>query len=166
MLGIKLFFDECCSKKLPGKIREVYQEDYPEIQTKHLTEFFLAGTDDLDWLSILEQDKEWIVITSDRGKDPKKPKLPLICPKIGITHISMTPALVADGYPAHKQALLSLWPEIMRIPLVPKGTRIGLGYRMVNKGLTQIPALYVGQDSFAFWCHQKQVPSVKIKKSN
>jgi len=75
MQPLKLFFDECCSKRLPGKIIELYKEDYPDIQIKHLTELVEKGTDDPDWLLILEQDKDWIVITTDRGKDPKKPKL-------------------------------------------------------------------------------------------
>jgi len=124
MLPIKLVFDECCSPRLPLKIKEVYSEDFPGIETKHLTDIFKAGDDDSRWLPLLEQQKDWIVITADRGKDSKRPKLPIICERLKITHISLTPVLVHAGYSAHKQALLSSWPDISKIQLLPKGTKV------------------------------------------
>jgi hypothetical protein len=157
MQPIKLFFDECCSPRLPPKIKEVYSEDYPGTETKHLTEIFKAGEDDPQWLAILEQQKDWIVITADRGQDSKRPKLPLICDKLKITHISMTPALVQEGYSAHKQALLSLWPDIAKIQLLPKGTRVSLGYHMVNKGLSKIPWLSIEQKALVIWCRDNNI---------
>ena len=149
MQPIKLFFDECCSPRLPRKIIEVYEEDYPGITTKHLTDIFKAGTGDPDWIPILEKDKDWIVITADRGRDSKKPKLPLICATLGITYLSMTPAMQEAGYSAHKQALLTVWPNIVKARFIPKGTKISFGYHMVNKGKTMIP--WLSTPNFRNW---------------
>jgi hypothetical protein len=155
---LKLFFDECCSKKLAHKIVEIYAECYPGIQTKHLSEFFAPGTNDPDWIPLLEKEKDWIVLTADRGrKGAKDQKLPLICGKLGVTHISMTSVLKNEGYKAQKQALLSVWPQIVKTPLLPKGTKVSLGYKMVDNGLSKIPRLSIEQQAFAIWCHAKGV---------
>jgi PIN like domain len=151
---LKLFFDECCSKRLARKIVEIYIECYPGLQTKHLFDFFnKGGVQDEDWLPLLETQKDWIVLTADRGKDPKKQKLPVICARLGITHIAMTPAVASSGYKAQKQALLSLWPQIMGLGSLPKGTKISLGYKMIENGLTKVPCLSVQQTPLAIWCH-------------
>jgi hypothetical protein len=159
---IKLFFDECCSPKLPRKLVEVYEEDYPLIATRHLTDIFKKGIDDQDWLSVLKNEPDWIVVTADRGKDSKKPKLPLICSKLGITHISMTPDLKNAGYSAHKQALLSTWPQIAMIPLIPRGTRVSLGYRNVNKGASKIPWISIDQVAFDIWCSERNITASNV----
>lgn len=153
----KLFFDECCSKKLARRIVEIYSECYPDLQTKHLSEFCEPGTDDEDWIPLLEKEQDWIVITADRGRDARKQKLPLICARLKITHISMTPVLKNAGYKAHKQALLSVWPEIIQLQSLPKGTKVSFGYRMINRGLTKVPALSVEQKPIAIWCQEKGV---------
>jgi len=151
----KLFFDECCSKKLARKIKDIYDECYPKLETKHLSEFCSTGTDDQDWLARLE--KDWIVLTADRGRDSRKQKLPTICGRLGITHISMTPVLLNAGYRAQKQALLSCWPEILKTPQLPKGTRVSFGYRAINRGLSLIPWLSIEQQAFVIWCKEKGV---------
>lgn len=157
MPPLKLFFDECCSPRLPRKLVEIYIEDYPGIQTQHLTDLFKGGTDDADWLKTLEQDKDWVVITADRGRDSKRPKLPIVCSALGITHISMTPALQEAGYSEHKQAMLCVWPQIVKVPFIPKGTKVSLGYHMVNKGATKIHSLSVSQKAFDLWCREKSI---------
>jgi hypothetical protein len=164
MQPLKLFFDECCSKRLPGKIIEVYKEDYDHIQTKHLTQMMQAGTDDAVWLELLHKEKDWIVITTDRGKDPKKPKLPIICTKLGITHVSITPSLIEEGYTAQKQALLTVWPSLLRLPSILRGTRVSLGYRMYNKGLTKGPYLSVDTVQFDVWCKENGIGDHAIKE--
>jgi hypothetical protein len=131
------------------------------LATKHISEFCGTGKDDEDWIPLLEREKDWIVLTCDRGRDAKKAKLPLICARLGITHISMTPTLVHAGYKAHKQALLCMWPEILKTQHLPKGTKVSLGYRMINRGLSMVPWLSIETKAFAIWCHEKgiQIPN-------
>ena len=160
MQPLRLLFDECCSKRLPGKLAEIYAEDY-QIETKHLTEFFSKGDDDADWLPLIESGG-WIVITTDRGKDPKKPKLPVICERLGINHLMFTSELLNAGYAAQKQALLCVWPQLVRITALPKGTGVMLGYRAFKHGLTMWPVLSIANKSFDAWCAEKNVSFPKI----
>lgn len=148
-MSLKLFFDECCSTKLAKKIPEIYLEDHPDLKTRHLTECIKSGTSDEDWLQEIQREGDWIVITADRGKDPKKEKLPIICEKLGIRHISFTPSLLHDGYSAQKQALLCVWPQLVKIPRLPPGTKLALGYAIHRRGLTQ---LTIGRIQFHKWC--------------
>jgi hypothetical protein len=163
---IKLFFDACLSKKLPRLILSVYGEDYENLQVKHLTDYFQQDDDDGDWLPILEQDKDWIVITADRGKDPKKEKLPVLCSKLGITHIAFTSHFHQAGYVAHKHALLSLFPQIICAGLLPKGTGITLGFRQHHQ--RNWPCLFIEGHPFDSWCNRKavQLPGVGESKPN
>lgn len=154
---IKLFFDECCSKRLARKIVEVYDEDYPGILTKHLTDDLKAGTPDDVWVQRLEDEQDWIVLTSDLGVDAKKPKLPILCQQFKITYLSMTPALKNAGYPAHKQAMLCVWPQIMRTPKLPRGTKVSFGLRPFPGRMW--PFLTIESKSFDVWCDEKQIPA-------
>src|SRR5438128_8454706 len=133
MRPIKLFFDECCSKRLARRVSEVYSQVHPGIQTKHLSEFCACSTPDETWIPLLEKEQDWIIITADRGRDSKKQKLPLICFRIGVTHISMTPALKNAGYAVHEKALFAVWDQILMVPLLPAGTRVALGFKMHGK---------------------------------
>lgn len=156
MQGVRLFFDECCSKRLARKISEIYKEDYPDLETRHLTDFWQHSTPDGEWIPMLEREKGWIVLTADRGKDPKKEKLPLICKTFAVTHISMTPKLVHAGYREHKQALLCMWPQIVNAQRLPPGTKITLGYRRYV--LTDWPCMTIQGQLFEHWCKENAIP--------
>jgi hypothetical protein len=112
------------------------------------------GTEDAEWISKLEQELGWVVITADRGKDPKSPKLPILCVQFKITHVLITPSLMQAGYSVQKQALLTVWQQIVRLPQVPKGTRAELGYRMFNQGFTKAAWLSIGGKHLDIWCHE------------
>lgn len=150
MPPLKLFFDECCSKRIPLKLLDVFKEDYPEFQTKHLCEYTSSGTSDSVWLPQLAQEGDWIVITSDKGRDTKKPQLPIYCRDLKITHVIFTSKILTAGLIAHKQAFYCLWPQIVKIPLLPKGTRINLGYRPFGHAIW--PNLTIERTQFASWC--------------
>jgi len=152
---VKLFFDNCLSKKLPKVLQSVYGEDQPELQVKHLTDFFLADDQDEDWLPLLEEDRGWIVVTADRGKDPKKEKLPVLCTQLQITHVSMTSAVHAAGYVAHRHAFLSLFPQFCCLGYLPKGTRVVLGFRTFHQ--RNWPCLLVSGEALDSWCRKNQI---------
>lgn len=151
----KLFFDACLSKKLPRLVLSVFGEDCENLQIKHLSDFFQQPDDDCDWLPLLEQDKEWVVITADRGKDRKKEQLPVLCSRLGISHISMTPAFHRAGYLAHKHAMLSLFPQIVCVQRLPKGTRVSLGFRAYHT--RNWPALSIDGFPFDSWCIKNNI---------
>jgi PIN domain-containing protein len=152
---IKLFFDACLSKKLPRLILSVFGEDYENLQVKHLTDYFQQNDDDGDWLPLLEQDKDWIVITADRGKDPKKEQLPVLCSQLGISHIAMTPSFHQSGYLTHKHAVLSLFPQIICMGHLPKGTKVTMGFKPYHQ--RQWPTLLIGGFDFDSWCNKNGI---------
>jgi PIN like domain len=155
--SLKLFFDQCCSKRLARVISETCSTHNLVVETKHLSEFCRCSTPDEKWLPSLKKQGDWIVVTADRGKDPKKQKLPLICSSWGITHISLTPALVKAGYAAQEKALRVVFPELMHAHLLPKGTKVSLGFKMVKKHTEKIGALFIQQTPFTKWCAQKGI---------
>ena len=152
---IKLFFDVCLSKKLPRIITAVYGEDFSGLQVKHLTDYFQQDDDDGDWLPVLERDKDWIVITADRGRDNKKEKLPVLCSQLGISHISMTPNFHNAGFLTHKHAVLSLFPQILCVRNLPKPTKVSLGFRPYHK--RNWPALSIAGFDFDSWCNRNSI---------
>ncbi len=152
---MKLFFDECLSKRLPVQISQIYSEDYPDLKTLHLTECYEPGTPDEKWIPLLEKEKDWIVITADDGMGSNKAKLPLICAKLGITHIVMTPALHQSPYREHKQAILCLWPQFVFIPQPPKGTKISMGYKAFSG--RNWPHCKIEGKSLDAWCLERKM---------
>ena len=155
---LKLFLDECCSKRLARLISDTCSTDNLSVQTKHLSDFCELGKADEDWLPLLEKQGGWIVITADRGRDPKKQKLPRICACLGITHISLTPALIREGYQAHEKAILSVFSEIIHLHLLPRGTKVSLGFKWIKKHTEKIAILSIRQIPLATWCAKNGIP--------
>lgn len=123
---MRLYFDECCSKRMSIELKAFFAVDYPDLETAHILDFYNQGTGDSTWLKALQQDRTWIVITQDLGKDPKKEKLPLICKELGVTHIAFSTCIINAGYTIQKTALVGLWDQILKLPLLPKGTQVRL----------------------------------------
>lgn len=123
---LRLYFDACCSKKLPPELLEFYRIDYPDLETAHLLDHYACDTEDSKWLDRF-QSGGWIVITCDRGRDKKKERLPLICRSRGITHIAFTATLLKKGPTAQKTALVAVWSEILHLDKYPPGTQVVLG---------------------------------------
>jgi hypothetical protein len=162
--AIKLFFDNTLSKRLPKVVHAVYSDEYPDLSLKHLTDYFSADDQDEDWLPLLEAEKDWIVITSDRGTDPKKEKLPILCTKLQITHVSITNAMHRAGYSTHKHALLSLFHQFACLSLLPRGTRVVLGFRAYHK--RNWPYLLVNGHPLDSWCIENNISLPGIMISN
>jgi hypothetical protein len=81
---------------------------------------------------------------------------------IGGKASGMTPHLIKEGYKSQKQAVLSVWPQIMKVGFLPKGTKVSLGFKMIDKGLTKAPWLSIEQTSFEIWCYEKGIKLSKI----
>ena len=134
--GLKLFFDECCSPRLPRELRDFYQRDYPGLQIRHLMEDWTAGTPDSQWLDALRQDPSWIVITKDAGKNSAQEKLPLICREWGITHIVFTAGIISKGFVTQKNAIAGVWEQLFQLHCLPPGSQVKLGESSQKGNLT------------------------------
>jgi len=154
--SLRLFFDQCCSKRLARVISEAFSNDNFHVETRHLSEFCRPNTGDEEWLPLLKKREgwkgDWIVITADRGKDPKKRKLPLICSKEQITFVALTSSPAKAGYKAQEKALRLVFPEPMHVHLLPKGMKVSLGCKTTKGNAAKIGALSIQQTSLARWC--------------
>lgn len=131
---MRLYFDECCSRRLAKELQEFFRADYPELETAHILDFYRAGTWDSTWLKPLQDDPSWIVITQDLGADPKKEKLPVICQKLGITFIAFGPAINHGGYSLQKRALVAVWGQMKTVETLPRGTRVKIEMQQARGG--------------------------------
>jgi PIN like domain len=131
---MQLYFDECCSKRFKDDLRAFFAEDFPDLRVSHVLDHYNPGTGDSTWLKPLE-DKSVIVITADIGRDPSKEKLPLICKKLGVTHIVFSSTLINAGYTKQKSAIAAVWQQIVeQVPRLPRGTKVKLGLRSIRGG--------------------------------
>ncbi len=131
---MRLYFDECCSRRLGVELKQFFSADYPEIEIAHVLDFYDQGTGDSSWLTPLQEDRSWIVVTQDLGKDPKK-KLPLVCRELGLTHIAYTKAIIHSGYSVQKIAMVAAWSQIKHIHSLPRGTQVRLGLTTLKGGI-------------------------------
>ena len=130
---MRLYFDECCSRRMAGEIKQFFSEDYPDLHTAHVLEFYSPGAKDSKWLKALEEDRSWIVLTQDLGRGRDKEKLPLICKDLKITHVCFTPFMIRAGYSIQKRAIVSKWSDIIKLQALPRGTRAQLTGSITNE---------------------------------
>lgn len=146
---MKLYFDECCSRKLAKEIKAFYATDHPDLETCHVLDFYDCATAESTWLQPLHDDRAWIAITNDHGRNPKKEKFHAVCKALGITYIVLTPRLINAGYAEHYKALIAVWPQILKLHMLPPGTRARLGFEDKKSGLRTY-ALRDGQRRLRF----------------
>ena len=108
--------------------------DYPDLETAHVLDFYDPGTAESTWLQPLQEDRSWIVVTNDHGRNPKKEKFHSVCRLLGITFVVMTPALIKAGYTEHKNALTTVWPLLLKLHSLPPGTGVRLGFEDLKSG--------------------------------
>ena len=131
---LKLLFDECCSRRLPVELRQFYAVDYPGIELRHLMQDWAAGTADYDWLAPLREDRSWIVITKDAGKNSSLEKLPIICREWGITHVTFTAGIIGAGFTEQKNARVGVWKQLFYLDRLAPGTQVKLGHSQSRGG--------------------------------
>lgn len=134
MQRLRLLFDECCSRRLPVELKQFYHIDYPDIELRHLMQDWASGTGDYDWLAPLREDRTWIVITKDAGKNSPTEKLPLICREWGITHVTFTAGIINAGFTEQKNALVGVWKLLFHLDRLAAGTQVKLGHSQSRGG--------------------------------
>ena len=133
---MQLYFDECCSTRFKIDLPAFFAADFPNLKVSHVLDSYDPGTGDSTWLKPLQEDRSIIVVTADVGRDPSKEKLPLVCKKLGITHIAFSATLINAGYTKQKSAIASVWAQIVeQVPLLPLGTQVKLGMRAYRGGV-------------------------------
>ena len=94
-------------------------------------------------------DKTWVVITNDHGRNANKDKLPVICSKLKITHVLISPNLINAGYTVQKEALVRVWTKLMLLDQIPRGTSVRLGFMERRKGIRDFELKVAGKPLLA-----------------
>jgi hypothetical protein len=161
---VRFLFDECYSPGLRDELREFFANDFPNFEYRHVLDSYAASTDDRTWLQPLRDEKHWIVITKDAGRDASTERLPRVCQELNITHVGLTPTLIHAGYTAQKLALTSVWGQMPLLLQLPAGTKLRLGcddFRGVRSY-----KLRVGQKPFTTLLQEsrEELPAVEVFK--
>lgn len=131
MIVLKFMFDECIAAPIMRTLFANLPEGY---YFEHVTDRFRSGTEDEDWLSQLEEEGGWIVITADRAKlSPRGKKLPEICRARKITHVMLSSTLHEKPSRIKAAALSLKWDDIALLHQKPQGIRALLRYRTTKK---------------------------------
>jgi hypothetical protein len=119
---IKLLFDECLGKPLLEDIKQLLSWDEPKPVINHILDYFKSGICDSEWIPQVA-DGGWIIITSDRGKNSNRNKLPGICLHYKITHILLSVSVLKLKQNQKANAIISVWEDIKKSNEAPKGSR-------------------------------------------
>ena len=135
---LKLYFDNCCSRRLPGEILAEKALECPGLEVRHLTEDHIPSSEAPDWIPKIKAGA-WVIVTCDRGRDRKTQPLPQICAQEGVTNVVFSSTLLHKGPLAQKSALLAVWNDLLwMLPESPRGTQIRLGESgTTNSGVTR-----------------------------
>lgn len=147
---LKLFLDECLSSDIVQSLRGFLCSDYPNLEIDHLADYFSRGEGDDVWIPKLQRDHDWIVVTKDDGRDPKKPKLPDICRALGITHVVISESIVTNTELKH--ALVTVMPQLLQCTRVPKGTQVRLNVHTLKSSGMPVPNLTIAHERVDLWC--------------
>jgi hypothetical protein len=154
--SLRLFLDECLSFDAVKALRAFWSpDDYPNLTIDHLAEHYQRGEGDEIWLPKLQTEPDWIVVTKDHGRDPKKPKLPEICKALRRTHVIISETIQSNA--DIKQCLSSVLPGLFLCPLLPSGTQVRLNLDTLSKTGLKIPILSIGGKRIDIWCKEKGI---------
>lgn len=123
MAKIRLFFDECIGRTIIEDIQPFLGHSPFEFELAHIFDHYTKGEWDENWLPGLE--KDWIVITADRGKRgglKKGRKLPAVCRALGITHIMLGPSVSQKSSFDKMNAIIGVWAQLPTVQAAPSGS--------------------------------------------
>jgi hypothetical protein len=121
---VKLLLDECLGRPIVLAMNEMFSWENPRPTINHLTNYFVPGTLDPDWIPKIKG-QGWIIISQDKGSKGRN-KLPQICTEYGITHIILSKAVGQLKQQQKANQIISVWEDIKKCYDEPPGTRFRL----------------------------------------
>lgn len=128
---VRFLFDECVSK--PATI-ELMARVGGGFQFGHI-----SGEKDRDWIPRIAAEGQWVVITSDCGKQSTHPdRLPRICAEHKVTHLLLTQRVHRLPMAEKVERLFEMWDRIVELGSYPAGSRFRLRYLSVKGSGSQV----------------------------
>lgn len=148
----KLLIDVCVAPRASDKIVNFYTHIYPSLRIVPLIEIYRQNRSDAVWVKSLALEGGWIVVSADKGKDRKKPRLPQLCRDYRVTCVIMSSSLQNKGSATHQEVLHAILENIMPIYKAPGGTVISIGQIQEKGGLVR----------FAFRINRPKRPQISL----
>lgn len=107
------------------EIRRAIGLSLDQVELKHVLDYQEQGTWDEQWIPAIA-DQGWIIITGDRGglgRKQKGAKLPIVCKRHGVTHVVLSATIHNKNSVQKLAAILTVWPELMKLVDAPRGSR-------------------------------------------
>lgn len=126
-------FDECMPPKWFRYLAEMLKKRRDPIQACHLLDDLSSGVSDakfVDW--VRSQSPQPTVISGDSAMNRRRgePRLPLLCPRLGVTSVFIGRKLCQkDGFEKVRMVIVCL-PELIDACNGPRGKR----YRLASRG--------------------------------
>lgn len=99
-----------------------------------MTDKYRSGIADEQWIPGIASEKDWVIITQDKGKKPKEKgltarnnnKLPRLCLEYCVTHILVAQSIARMQVLDKCNAIGFAWSKILLVGNYPQGSRFSL----------------------------------------
>jgi PIN like domain len=125
---VKVFFDHNMSPAMARAFRELFQKEH---EIKFLAEKFQPNTPDIQWITTLSQEGQWVVISGDRRITRNRAEYHIFR-NSNLIGLFLSPGLFKAPVIKQMERILALWPNI---ELVPRTVQGGAMYELPMKGI-------------------------------
>ena len=125
---MKVFFDHNMSPAMARAFRELFKNQH---EIAHLAERFKNNTSDIDWITALSHEGQWVVVSGDRRITKNRAEYHTFR-NSNLIGLFLTPGLNKAPVIKQMERILSLWPKI---ELVPQTVQGGAMYEIPMKGV-------------------------------
>jgi hypothetical protein len=125
---VKVFFDHNMSPAMARAFRELFRKEH---EIKFLAEKFDPSTPDVEWITALSQEGQWVVISGDRRITRNRAEY-LTFRNSNLIGLFLSSGLCKAPVIKQMERILALWPKI---ELVPQTVQGGAMYELPMKGV-------------------------------
>src|SRR5262249_955669 len=124
--------DECLGQPMMAVLKDAIPDD---VVFEHISQRFLEGDPDQEWIPQLASEGDWVIITSDRGRRGKiGVKLPVLCAKYGVSYAAFAASLHNQPAAQKLGALLSVWADVMKVHDAKPGSAFTIRFVPTKSG--------------------------------
>jgi hypothetical protein len=125
---VKVFFDHNMSPAMARAFRELFQKEH---EIKFLAEKFQTNTPDIQWITTLSHEGQWVVISGDRRITRNRAEYHIFR-NSNLIGLFLSSGLYKAPVIKQMERILALWPNI---ELVPRTVQGGAMYELPMKGV-------------------------------
>jgi len=114
---VKVFFDNNLSPSLARAMHELFQPDH---EARALREKFRPDVSDVEWITALSREGQWVVLSGDRRITRNKAEQAAFRAS-RLIGVFMAPAVFKSSVAKQAERILALWPSMESIAATVAG---------------------------------------------